>query len=108
MCGIFQKKMLTQTLRTLEQNGIVMRTVYPVIPPQVEYSLTSLGKSLLEVLNLVHHWVREHQGEAEQTQQAFAAAKAKTGGSKTLSPSLSPQYYLFKRFVNYAKAYGLS
>lgn len=74
ICGISQK-MLTQTLRLLEQNGIVIRTVYPVIPPQVEYSLTPLGKSLLEVLNLVHDWAKEHQDEVEQAQQAFIVAQ---------------------------------
>jgi DNA-binding HxlR family transcriptional regulator len=79
MCDISQK-MLTQTLRTLEQNGIVRRTVYAVVPPQVEYALTPLGKSLLEVLNLVYSWAKEHQDEAEQARQAFAVARA---GDKT-------------------------
>lgn len=74
VCGISQK-MLTQTLRSLEENGIVMRTVYPVVPPQVEYSLTPLGKSLLEVLNHTYEWAKEHQSEVEQAREAFAATK---------------------------------
>lgn len=74
VCGISQK-MLTQTLRSLEENGIVARTVYPVVPPQVEYSLTPLGKSLLEVLNVTYEWAKKHEVEVERARQIFAAAK---------------------------------
>ena len=49
-------KMLTQQLRELEANGLVVRQVYPVIPPKVEYSLTELGKSLLPVLVAMRDW----------------------------------------------------
>lgn len=53
--GITQK-MLTQQLRELEQDGIVHRQVYQQVPPRVEYSLTSLGKTLYPVLKSMHEW----------------------------------------------------
>ena len=53
--GVTQK-MLTQQLREMEQDGIVYREVYPEIPPKVEYSLTSLGKSLQPILHAMHEW----------------------------------------------------
>jgi DNA-binding HxlR family transcriptional regulator len=53
--GITQK-MLTQQLRELEHDGIVLRTVYPQVPPKVEYSLTSLGESLRPVVDAMCEW----------------------------------------------------
>lgn len=49
-------KMLTQQLRELEADGVVLRTVYPVVPPKVEYSLTAKGKQLLPILSALHDW----------------------------------------------------
>ena len=49
-------KMLTQQLRELESQQLISRTVYPVIPPKVEYSLTDLGKSLLPILVAMRDW----------------------------------------------------
>lgn len=49
-------KMLTQQLRELETDGLVHRTVYPQVPPKVEYSLTELGKSLYPILNDLNKW----------------------------------------------------
>lgn len=51
-------KMLTQQLRELEKDGLIIRTVYPVVPPKVEYSLSKLGESLLPVLNSIYEWGR--------------------------------------------------
>ncbi|MEK6790943.1 MAG: helix-turn-helix domain-containing protein [Deltaproteobacteria bacterium] len=53
--GITQK-MLTQQLRQMEKDGIVNRKVYPVVPPRVEYSLTTIGKSLKPILNAMCKW----------------------------------------------------
>ena len=57
--GISQK-MLTQTLRGLERDGLVRRTVYPVIPPHVEYELTDLGMTLRAPLAALEAWARDH------------------------------------------------
>lgn len=49
-------KMLTQQLRELEQDGLINRKVYPVVPPKVEYSLTELGESLFPILKAMYEW----------------------------------------------------
>jgi DNA-binding HxlR family transcriptional regulator len=70
--GISQK-MLTQTLRDLERNGLVVRTVYAVIPPRVEYSLTPLGRTLDEPLRALAVWAQEHLPEVRAAQLTFDA-----------------------------------
>jgi DNA-binding HxlR family transcriptional regulator len=55
-------KVLTQTLRSLERDGLVRRRVYAEVPPRVEYSLTRLGRSLREPLEAVQHWAEQHMG----------------------------------------------
>lgn len=50
------QKMLTQQLRSLEEDGLITRTVYPVVPPKVEYSLTELGKKTIPILQQMHHF----------------------------------------------------
>jgi len=50
------QKMLTQQLRSMEEDGLLLRKVYPVVPPKVEYSLTPLGKSLKPVLDSMKDW----------------------------------------------------
>lgn len=57
------KKMLTQTLRRLESDGIVERTVYPVVPPKVEYKLTPFGEKLIEPIAVLADWAWQHQEE---------------------------------------------
>lgn len=64
-------KMLTQTLRLLEQNGLVKRTVYPTVPPTVEYAPTELGQTLLEPLAALCRWAADHLDEVETAQQQF-------------------------------------
>lgn len=54
-------KTLSQKLKELEQDGLIMRTVYPQIPPKVEYSLTARGKSLMKVLDELCVWGEEHR-----------------------------------------------
>ena len=55
--------MLTQTLRNLEDWGVVHRQVYEVVPPHVEYSLTALGERLVEPIALIHGWAQENKAE---------------------------------------------
>ena len=70
--GISQK-MLTQTLRSLERDGFVTRTVYPEIPPRVEYELTALGRSLQGPLRALEEWAVAHMSEVVERQEDYAA-----------------------------------
>jgi len=54
------QKMLTQQLRKLETDGLILRTVYPVVPPKVEYSLTDLGKRIIPILESMHEFGCEY------------------------------------------------
>lgn len=73
--GISQK-MLTQTLRQMERDGLVQRTVHPVIPPRVEYKLTDLGYSLGEAFCGVWTWAEDNLARIEAARARFDAAKA--------------------------------
>ena len=73
--GISQK-MLTQTLRQMERDGLVIRTVHPVIPPKVEYRLTDLGFSLAEAFCGVWMWAEKNLERIEASRASFDAAKA--------------------------------
>jgi len=57
------KKMLTQTLRRLEQDGLLTRKVFPVVPPRVEYDLTRLGRTFLEPVAALCAWANNHKAE---------------------------------------------
>src|SRR5580765_3677437 len=63
--GGISQKMLTQTLRSLERDGLVLRKVHPVVPPKVEYSLTRLGRTLIEPLRAICRWSEKHLGELQ-------------------------------------------
>ncbi|EFH81028.1 winged helix-turn-helix transcriptional regulator [Ktedonobacter racemifer] len=60
------KKMLSQTLRDMERNGLVQRVVYPAVPPHVEYSLTPLGQTLIEPITALRKWAEEHLDEVKE------------------------------------------
>ncbi|NEA23421.1 winged helix-turn-helix transcriptional regulator [Actinomadura bangladeshensis] len=80
--GISQR-MLTVTLRGLERDGIVTRTVYPVVPPRVEYSLTPMGTTLMDAANTLVAWAESHLSEidaarADYDTRARAAEPVKT------------------------------
>jgi DNA-binding HxlR family transcriptional regulator len=73
--GGINQKMLTQTLRNLEQDGLVSRTVYPVVPSKVEYSLTRLGTSVYKPLYAVCRWTEENLEELKSVWARAGAAK---------------------------------
>ena len=64
-------KMLTQTLRAMERNGLVQRVVYPVVPPVVEYSLTPLGQTLREPMQALRVWAYGHLQEVAQARATY-------------------------------------
>src|SRR5260370_19514516 len=68
--GISQK-MLTRTLRNLERDGLVKRTVYHVVPPRVAHALTPLGETLSELLKEICTWAETHFAEIEDTRVAY-------------------------------------
>jgi DNA-binding HxlR family transcriptional regulator len=73
--GISQR-VLTSTLRGLERDGLVKRTVYPTNPPQVEYALTELGRTLLDPVRVLAMWAQDHRAEVQRARDAFERAKA--------------------------------
>ena len=73
--GVSQK-MLTQTLRQMERDGLVSRTVHPVVPPRVEYRLTALGLTLGAAFCGVWHWAAENRAAVEGARRAFDAHRA--------------------------------
>jgi len=75
--GISQR-MLTLTLKGLEQDGLVARTVHPTIPPRVEYALTDLGRTLIRPLRTLFEWTVENRPAMLQAQRAYARATAKS------------------------------
>jgi len=65
------EKMLTQTLRTLERDGLIRRTVYPEVPPHVEYELTALGQTLREPLKALTEWSVLHIQEVIAAREEY-------------------------------------
>jgi DNA-binding HxlR family transcriptional regulator len=73
--GISQR-MLTLTLRQLEREGLVRRTVFPVVPPRVDYELTPLGSTLLDTIQALVAWAGEHGHEIADARAAYDARVA--------------------------------
>ena len=71
LAGNISQKMLTKTIRQMERDGLVIRTVHPVIPPKVEYRLTKLGHTLGEAFCGVWIWAEKHYAEIERARAAF-------------------------------------
>jgi DNA-binding HxlR family transcriptional regulator len=69
--GGISQQMLTRTLKALERDGMVSRTVYPTVPPQVEYALTMLGQLLAVPLHGLGSWARDHLEEIEENRARY-------------------------------------
>ena len=69
--GSISQRMLTLTLRGLERDGLATRTVYPTVPPRVEYGLTGLGRSLLEPVSGLGAWARQNRMAIQEARQRF-------------------------------------
>lgn len=79
--GSISQRMLTLTLRGLERDGLVTRTVFPTVPPRVDYELTALGRSLLEPVNALGAWARQNRSAIQAARARFdAAAKPARNG----------------------------
>ncbi len=71
MVGGISQRMLTLTLKGLERDGLVTRTLFPTIPPRVDYELTPLGRSLSEPVMALGSWAREHVPEIEVARRRY-------------------------------------
>src|SRR6266480_733076 len=69
--GSISQRMLTLTLRGLERDGLVTRTVFPTIPPRVDYELTDLGRGLSQPVEALGKWAYDHQTEIEDARARF-------------------------------------
>lgn len=71
MVGGISQRMLALTLRGLERDGIMTRTIYPTIPPRVDYELTELGRSLREPVVALGMWAHHHMTQIDSAQRRF-------------------------------------
>jgi DNA-binding HxlR family transcriptional regulator len=76
--GGISQRMLTLTLRGLERDGLITRTVFPTIPPRVDYALTALGRSLLEPVTALGDWALRNAPRIEQARTKFDNASGRT------------------------------
>jgi DNA-binding HxlR family transcriptional regulator len=82
--GSISQRMLTLTLRGLERDGLVTRTVFPTIPPRVDYELTRLGRSLREPVNQLSQWARQNRAAMEHARRRFDAADEPRAAARPL------------------------
>jgi DNA-binding HxlR family transcriptional regulator len=87
--GSISQRMLTLTLRGLERDGLVERTIVPTSPPRVEYDLTPLGRDLLQPVLALGAWAIRNQAKIEQSRIKFDAS-AKTSEQQRPRPKLEP------------------
>jgi DNA-binding HxlR family transcriptional regulator len=78
--GGISQRMLTLTLRGLERDGLITRTVFPIIPPRVDYALTALGRDLLEPVSALGDWALRNQTKIARAREQF------DGSAKKASP----------------------
>ncbi|ACM35886.1 winged helix-turn-helix transcriptional regulator [Agrobacterium vitis] len=80
--GSISQRMLTLTLRGLERDGLVKRTVFPTIPPRVDYELTDLGQSLRQPIEALGHWAFDNYACIAKARDSFDKAAKKQGVRK--------------------------
>ncbi|HTX05368.1 MAG TPA: helix-turn-helix domain-containing protein [Steroidobacteraceae bacterium] len=83
--GGVSQRMLTLSLRGLERDGLVKRTVFPVVPPRVEYELTPLGQSLRVPVSALGEWARGHLAEIDAAREAFDRREATEADKTSMS-----------------------
>ena len=88
--GGISQKMLTQTLRELEEHRLVSRTVHAVVPPHVDYELTPLGRTLIPPLRAICRWAEEHGAEVFPPGVAATARRARSRSSSRPARSAPP------------------
>lgn len=76
--GGISQRMLTLTLRGLERDGLITRTVFPTVPPRVDYALTPLGSSLLEPVSALGLWARQNMARIVAAQEKFDSTDRQT------------------------------
>lgn len=76
--GGISQRMLTLTLRGLERDGLVSRTVFPTVPPRVDYELTEIGRSLREPVNALGDWAYAHMAAIEKARERYDRANGST------------------------------
>jgi DNA-binding HxlR family transcriptional regulator len=84
--GGISQRMLTLTLRGLERDGLITRTVYPTIPPRVDYELTPLGRDLLKPVSALGEWAIRNQAKIVRAREAFDST------AKRVSPRQLPRH----------------
>jgi DNA-binding HxlR family transcriptional regulator len=75
--GGISQRMLTLTLRGLERDGLITRTVFPIIPPRVDYALTALGRDLLEPVSALGDWALRNQTKIARAREQFDGSAKK-------------------------------
>jgi DNA-binding HxlR family transcriptional regulator len=73
--GSISQRMLTLTVRALERDGLVTRTVFPTNPPRVDYELTDLGRSLLDPVSALGSWARHNRPAIQAARERFDAGE---------------------------------
>src|SRR5215471_5069667 len=96
MIGGISQRMLTLTLRGLERDGLVTRTVYPTIPPRVDYELTTLGATLIAPIMALAAWAEAHRPAIVEARDRYDAralrpVKPVSSSKAAFAPSLRPQ-----------------
>jgi HxlR-like helix-turn-helix len=82
--------MLTQTLRTLERDRLVQRTIYPIVPPRVDYALTPLGKTLMPPLSALYRWTERHLKKIQQARRESQKTPPTAEQDRNTSSGKSP------------------